>query len=207
MCSVTSCQCVLSREVQAGAHTLWIDNFSKNRRWDIPDLMKGVFHQGLWTGFAVRRGPRDLTMALITGDDGTVIPAMPEKPLDRVDTLRRYLLKQWFKDEKSELWYDRSLGVKWRTHNVPLRPRTENVDSKYRKRLDRRADSLENLHPWKVEDINVGENMGFARVMRTLYDEHNREEAVAGPVGTEDTAIVMDVDLFDKAVKVTHAIQ
>ena len=53
----------------------------------------------------------------------------------------------------------------------------------------------------------MGENMGFARVMQMLYDEHNWEEVVPGRVCTDYTAIVMDVDLFDKAVKVTHVIE
>ena len=142
-------------------------------------------------------------MRMIRGGDGNHIPAMPVDPFEHRAHIQGVLLRSTFGRQNPHQRFDKSLLFRWEVNNVPLRPvvragmRQDYIDG-----LNRRADSLDNLHPIRLIDINPGENVGFARVMKQLSDENNWDDKLDEPSCNKYTAMFMDCDLFDKCVKV-----
>jgi hypothetical protein len=185
---------------------MWMDNYSKNLKWHMPDVGKGTFHQGLWTGFAVRACPEPISMRLCRDQAGDIIPAMPDNPFDFADTMKRTLLPVMFaRGENTHLRFEVSAVFNWEVDNVPLRPDSNREDMKpeYAESLNKHSDTLEHLYPLRLLDINCGENLGFARCMKSLSDEKNWEGQLNMPACRNYTSMFMDCDLFDKCVKVT----
>ena len=200
------------RQIVSGPHTMWMDNYSKNVKWQCPDVAKGTFHQGLWTGFAVRACTADVSMKFVLDQTGSVVPAMPDDPFTFKDMVQDGLLKSMFdRGDRSNFRFRSSLVFKWKVNNVPLRPQLCNVpnvasQARYRAGLERHADSLDHLHPLKLLDINCGENVGFAMCFERLSTEKNWTGRSDQPSCDTYTSMFMDCDLFDKCVKVLHSI-
>ena len=182
---------------------MWMDNYSKNLAWHLPEVGKGVFHQGLWCGFAARACTAAISMRMIRGGDGNHIPAMPVDPFEHRAHIQGVLLSSTFGRQNPHQRFDKSLLFRWEVNNVPLRPVVRaGMRQDYIEGLNRRADSLDNLHPMRLIDINPGENVGFARVVKQLSDENNWDDKLDEPSCNKYTAMFMDCDLFDKCVKV-----
>lgn len=196
------------RRVEAGPHTMWMDNYSKNVKYSVPDIGKGTFHQGLWTGFALRACTENISMKLMHDESDNVIHAMPGDPFAFRQQVQEGITSSMFdRGPKSHLRFRSSCIFKWRVDNVPLRPRVENIPAtaEYalrRGRLANHADSLDHLHPQRLLEINCGENAGFARCMKLLSQEKNWEQDDDKPACEVYTSMFMDCDLFDKCVKV-----
>ena len=191
------------REVQDGPHAMWMDNYSKNLAWHLPEVGKGVFYSGLWCGFAARACTANISMRLIRDGNGNHIPAMPVDPFENRAHIQVSLLSSTFGRPNPHQRFDSSLVFQWNVTNVPLRPVVqEGMRQEFIDGLNRRADSLDNLHPMRLIDINPGQNIGFARVMKLLSEENNWDGKVDEPACSKYTAMFMDCDLFDKCVKV-----
>ena len=69
------------RIVKSKPHSLWIDNFSKITKWQIPSAEKDLFVSMLWTGYALRAYPFEIDMTFKKDPlFNEVIPAMPLSP-------------------------------------------------------------------------------------------------------------------------------
>ena len=197
----------------AGAHTMWMDNYSKNVKFSVPDIGQGWFHQGLWTGFALRACPEDISMSLLHDEADNLINAMPANPFDYRKIVQDGITNSMFdKGDKCHLRFRSSYRCKWKVNNVPLRPSVENLPAtahyaEHRRKLADHADSLDHLHPHRLLDINCGENAGFARCMKMLSFERNwGGEQPDKPACDKYTSMYMDCDLYDKCVKVCFSI-
>ena len=183
---------------------MWMDNYSKNLKWHCPDVDRGTFNKGLWTGFAVRAcTDQNIRMTCCSTDLGS-LPAMPDDIFEPQDNIAIGLLRAIFeRGDRAHMRFHKSLVFNWKVNNVPLRPDIQDdmtqseVDG-----LNRHADALDHLYPLRLIDINCGENMGFARCMKMLSEEKNWEEDPRKPYCEKYTFMFMDCDLFDKCLKV-----
>ena len=196
------------REVLAGPHTLWMDNYSKLLAHDLPDVDKGTFFSGLWTGWAAKKSTAAVSMRHVTNNYNQKLPAMPEDPSEFAPSLVQELVNSMFdsRGERSHLRFAASNLYKWEVNNVPLKPLLHKVPEQFREGLNKGADGLEHLYPLGLEPINCGENVGFARCIKLLSDARNWEgNDEDRPRCKKYTAMVMDVDLFDKMIKVIYS--
>ena len=180
---------------------MWIDNFSKHSRWQLPHLDEGVYKSCLWTGFAVNKFRDDgLSMALKRTPSGNAIPAMPDSPFLYLTMFK----DAWaaFEESSGMLNYNNSRVVRWKVRNVPLGPLKKNVPRKYHGALDRKPGSLHGLYPEKLVDLNVGANDDFGKLFKNLLDEHNK----TGPDGKAEKYLVLNLDcnIYDRVMKVSN---
>ena len=197
------------REVLAGPHYLWMDNYSKLVAHDMPDVDKGTFHSGLWTGWAAKKSTAPVSMRHVTNNYNQPLPAMPEAPFDYASSVVQELVNSMFdsRGERSHLRFAASNLYKWEVNNVPLKPLPHKVPELFREGLNKGADGLEHLYPMGLSAVNCGENVGFARCIKSLSDARNWEgNDEERPRCKKYTAMVMDVDLFDKMIKVIYSL-
>jgi hypothetical protein len=162
----------MSRKVQAGPHTIWIDNFSKVYGMKIPSVDLGSWRDCLWTGVAIKKynGP-ELNMRLVTKPDGTTETAMPDDMFAYVDQL-----KAMFQEHRVTGSYQaKCLTARWRVNNVPLKPDHRRVNNdKWRAALRSGLDKLEHMYPKELIALNIGGNAGLGKIMRVHYEENKQ---------------------------------
>ena len=137
-------------------------------------------------------------------NNGAIIPAMPEDPFAGKHTLMT-MMKTLVYGMKTtpHLYYDQSMVHRWKVNNVPLRPKPENVPEKFKPALLAHRESLNNLFPEKMIDINIGSNAGVAQILRDYY----MERGMNLPDGHADAptmyhVLVVDCNIFDSMAKV-----
>lgn len=189
-----------TRDVKETAHVLWMDNFSKNLAWTIPQLGEGAYKSCMWTGFAIKQFIHDqeldmkLKIDVATGD---VIPAMPDNPFRyQKQFMRKY---QTVEGDEGMLGFDTSKVVMWQVNNVPLKPKTANAPLRYHDAL-KITESLHNFYPEKLVDLNPASNEHSMKLFKSVLDELHADEAAGSPAVYK--AMTLDVAIYDQALKV-----
>lgn len=186
-------------EVRAGPHTLWIDNFSKNSGYQIPDLAKGVFASSLWTGSALKQYPHNIDLRPKLNDDGDMIPIMPDDPFVHALRLQRVFNTYIKQPQNPMMRHATSMVAKWQVNNVPLKPKVLKVPDKYKEAVTNSYDSLKDFYPEKIVEHNIGSNEGLSAVMRQVYDESVTD---VDPQERRYRIINADCNIFDRCIKV-----
>ena len=194
-------------------HTIWIDNFSKLRAFQIPNLGHGAFANCLWTGMAIRTCEElDQTSLALKRTNDIITPAMPLELIadttrdDVFELITMYgdliLDKTLDKTKRApcrmEL-FENSLVHTWKVNNVPLKPEANNVTrTRHKQAITNKCDSLKNLYPDSILKWNVGSNEGLAQVLRKVYEDAGIH--VSDP--HKYTVLNADCNIFDRIVKV-----
>ena len=185
--------------IKTQPHTVWVDNFSKNIAWQLPKIEHGVYKPCLWTGFALKLFTQqpDLDMYLKRDALGNIIPAMPDNPLP----YKQSLVALYRKNEKAVgmKQLETSYVQRWAVNNVPLKPLVVNVPAQYHAALAI-TESIHNLYPEKLVDLNPGDNGDTMKVFKGMLDEKLAAQAAGEPATY--TMINLDMDIYDKALKV-----
>ena len=199
----------LCRNIKNRPHSLWVDNFNKMSKWQIPSAEKEMYALMNWTGYALRLYPFEIDMTFRKDPyDNEVVPAMPIEPLKflpRVlEKMKRFVYDG--KENPSRKFLD-SLSVLWAVHNVPVAPDAKNtvIPAEFANGIAAKRDRLRNLHPEKLIDENIGSNKGLARVLRDIHDERGwgiEEHEENAP--TEYSVLNVDCNIFDRILKVHH---
>lgn len=199
-CFNLTCSCSAIKEK---AYTLWIDNFSKIRKFQIPHLDIGVWRDCLWTGFALREYKGDdIDMGILRSDSNEVIPAMPNNPF-QFETSLKATFRQFAAANMEQL--EGSNVHLWQVNNVPLKPIPakaedyEPVPARYLSRILADPDKLDNLYPEKIIKENIGQNNGFCQIFRDVYEEHEMD---VNNESCKYLALNLDCNIFDRLLKV-----
>ena len=188
---------MLIREVELGPHVVWVDNFSKHIKWQLPKLHEGMFKACLWTGVAYKQWSKDepLDMTIKLDPTGARIPAMPNNPFLFRSHLRALYVK---KEKETPIYqYERSMVVNWEVNNVPLKPLAANVPARYHAVLEG-SSKLNNLYPSDLIDLNVGANDDFFKIFKKFYEDRS----AAAPLNTKYNVLMMDCNIYDRLMKV-----
>jgi hypothetical protein len=198
---------IFNSAVKEKAYTLWIDNFSKIRKFQIPHLNIGVWRDCLWTGFALRQHKgADIDMSILRNQDQEVIPAMPDDPFEFELSLKTIFRNRAAKDV---MQLSNSNVNTWKVNNVPLKPipveadDDEPVPPLYLAKILEDPDKLDNLFPEKIVEENIGSNVGFCQIFRKVYDDHEMD---VDNVSCKYLALNLDCNIFDRLVKVMFLI-
>ena len=199
------CDAILSEIRETGVYTLWIDNYSKMSRWQIPNLDSGAYKSCLWTGFAVKSwtnilDPSDeIDMTVRQSPSLQRVPAMPEKLFD---AWPRFVESYKQMESCSDVYrLQNSFVQNWQVNNVPLKPTPETCNERYRTALAQSTDSMDSLFPEKLIDINVGENEGLVKICRNLLKEH--QEQCQRNMSERYLVLNVDCNIFDRMLKVS----
>ena len=185
-------------------HTVWLDNFSKIYGCRFPNIDKGAWTNCLWTGIALHKylGATRVTMDIIRDANGNDVPAMP----DNVFAMVAMLQEVWMA-YKATLDYRRhSLVSKWKVSCVPLKPQAENMpEGIWKQAIEQDVNTLRPLYPKAILPINIGSNLGLARIMRSHYIDNHQDVVETRrdprPCG-KYTAFNADIDIFRRTLKV-----
>jgi hypothetical protein len=180
---------------------VWLDNFSKTRGMQMPSIDAGTWADCLWTGRALREHKGGvLTMDVLFDDDDEIIPAMPEDPLAFMPKFVK-LFKKACVTTADMYRHASSCVVRMDVRNVPLKPLPAMVGSpRHQAALTDGHDNLNSMVPDCLLKINIGSNIGLARILR---DHYEAEEQHINRGCNRYTAFNMDCNIFDRTFKVT----
>ena len=197
---------MMYRIVKSKPHSLWIDNFSKITKWQIPSAEKDLFVSMLWTGYALRAYPFEIDMTFKKDPlFNEVIPAMPLSPLVYVNKVLQNIKRFVYNRPNPSRRYGTSLSVQWSVNNVPVAPDKNNdrIPSRFKEAIGANRDNLRNLYPEKITSENIGSNDGLGRIMKELQEERNwRKTGNDENACKEYSVITADCNIFDRIVKV-----
>jgi hypothetical protein len=187
-------------KVQDGPHTRWVDNFSKAIGRQLPNIEIGTWADCLWSGVALKKytGLSNITMDLLHDVNGDIVPAMPRQLTDNgaVETAMQLFTSNTITLE----YYATSMVTQFSVQNVPLKPLWFNVTNpKWKAFLKSEADLLSNMYPQSLLALNIGSNLGLARIMRNHYVSEGQD--VEGKC-LRYTAFNSDIDIFNRILKV-----
>jgi hypothetical protein len=177
---------------------VWVDNFSKTLGRQLPSIQVGAWSNCLWTGVALRQCDVRLgiSLKLMTNEDGETIPAMPEDPFEYVSDVT----KMWTKYRPGLDYRDNSMMVRWKVCSVPIKPALHLVDDdSYRQALKDKACGLDTMYPKELVAENIGALVGFARVMRTHYEDKKQDREGECK---QYTVFNVDIKIYEMMVKV-----
>jgi hypothetical protein len=177
---------------------LWVDNFSKNRGYSVPNVDRGVYASCLWTGASVFRcEDQTISDSVVLCANGSVRPAMPENILERQEAVALTVQSVLREDY---MLFDDSLVNKYDVRTIPLKVDTQKFPE-IAHIIDHPMNSLDNVYPAGLMDINIGSNRGLAIILRKMYTEHGME-----PGGSCDRYLSLNVDenIFWRTLKVTY---
>lgn len=146
----------------------------------------------------------NVDMKLEVDVDGKTVPAMPDDPFERVEELKQLFLMANDPATDQLRRYDASLSHRLDVRTVPPKPEPNLLtNERHRTALIKGHDSLDNLHPGGIFKMNIGANVGLLQLLRTHYE--NEGQNVDGQC-EKYSAFVMDIDIFNRVIKVcTHA--
>ncbi len=126
------------------------------------------------------------------------LPAMPPNLFD--DAHVGQLVGLWNTHITNTTYYETSFVHKWKVNNVPLKPAAHKVSNpKWRQALRDRVDDLDTMHPRELMALNIGSNIGLARVVRRHYEDRKQDKD--GECKTY-SAFNVDCNIFDRIIKV-----
>ena len=200
--SISTCVChhvSARREVKTRPHVVWLDNFSKTRVRQVPDLAHGSWADCLWTGRALRAYPRDdVSLDCVHDATGSVIPIMPNDLFERSDELLE-IFERCCVNKPMER-HGSSLAHLYDVRSIPLKPNPQKVEKKsHRDALTDDHDRLNTLIPESIQAINIGSNLGLATILRRHFEEQNQH--VRG-MCEKYTCFMVDCNIFDRILKV-----
>jgi len=188
----------------------WADNFSDTYAASMP-TGSAPFKLCLWTVIMAKRHPVFApNFRLHYRQDGTLIPAMPKRPLHYATTIEREMTTIV---SRGMFLHDSSITLKLDVRNVPLKPwlkKNREDESKELKdfltqdrynHLQRvfasRHDGPTFMQPLKLASYNIGSNSGL---LHYLKDAHSRF------IGRNKyTVIVTDCNIFMRIAKASHS--
>jgi hypothetical protein len=186
------------RLVKLNPHVIWWDNFSKFKAYQIPTLDKGTYNQMLWTGKALRIPRTYVSMQCHTYDNGDIIPAMPDDLFLEADNMMEFFCG--VNEGDAMLQHDESLLTQLNVQRVPLMPDVTKVtNEKHKAAINDRHDALDNLCPEGIDPRNIGSRIGFLSLMK----EHCQEQLQFDDICDEYSIFNLDVDIFNRCLKVT----
>jgi hypothetical protein len=195
------CCLLLFRHIKDNkAHTLWLDNFSKIRAMQFPDLELGAWQDCCWTGYAVRESRVDVDMSIRTDNETKEIePAMPHHIYDMYPTLKQTFLQHNTNTAECPMRYSSSLTTLLVVKNVPLKPSHHKLRKpEHKQAVHEGHDSLDNCFPEGIVATNIGSNKGLLQLMRNHY-----ESVCVANVGQRYSCLNVDANIFDRILKVT----
>ena len=158
----------------------------------------------LWTGVAIRQYAGTLAVDMrCVYSSGYFVPAMPINPwakmkdvLDMLDALCTTAgnMSMLFEGSKMHVW-----GV----NTIPITPATHNLPAEVQTRLATTPTRLHNFYPKGLLPHNIGSNEGLAKVIRIQMQDMGLEPPGAPP--TKYSAMLSDINIFDRVIKVTQA--
>lgn len=160
------------REIISRPHVLWVDNFSKCLATSVPDSMLGAYKACLWTGFAVFAcTDESISDTVVHNLDGSVRPAMPDDILDGSQEVARAL-----HHVIGQGWqlYSTSLVATYDVRNIPPKIDTH-VFPELAQTIEDPKNTLFNVYPNGLVDMNIGSNRGLAAVIRQLYEQYGMQ--------------------------------
>lgn len=159
-------------EILSRPHVLWVDNFSKCLATAVPDAMHGAYKACLWTGSAVFScTDESISDTVVHNLDGSVRPAMPDDILDGSQAVGRalhHVLGQGWK------LYSTSLVATYDVRTIPLKIDTK-VFPELAPTIEDPKNTLFNVYPNGLVDMNIGSNRGLAVVIRQLYEQYGMQ--------------------------------
>jgi hypothetical protein len=181
------------------AHTLWLDNFSKIRAMQFPDLELGAWQDCCWTGMAIRVSRVEVDMSIRMNNETKVIePAMPHDVYELYPTLKSIFLKYNGATNECPQRHATSLTTLLGVNNVPLKPsHTKLRKPEHRQAVHEGHDSLDTCFPEGIVGINIGSNKGLLQLMRNHY-----ESVCVANVGKKYSCLNVDANIFDRILKV-----
>ena len=163
--SAASAGLTVCREVEAGVHVVWLDNFSKFYAIAVPVLASGACAECLWTARGLHRyvGPA-VSTAMLPGVRG--MPLSFFSP--RITAL--FKAKMAAADPLSVSFLKDSLCFKHNVRKLPLKPDVDAaVDPALAGVLRESRDGMRNFFPLGMMPENIGSNRGLLLVLRQLY--------------------------------------
>jgi hypothetical protein len=181
------------------AHTLWLDNFSKIRALQFPDLELGTWQDCNWTGMAMRVSRVDVDMNLRLNEAKEIEPAMPHHVYKIYPTMKHAFMVLNPSTPKCPKLHTKSLTTLLGVKNVPLKPSHETLNKpEHRAAVHEGHDSLDTCFPEGIVAINIGSNKGLLQLMRNHY-----ESVCVANAGKRYSCLNVDANIFDRILKVT----
>ena len=138
--------------------------------------MNGVYATCNWTGVAAfETTDPSVDDRVVRGQNGEVVPAMPKRILDHNRAVRDNI-KLVMREDRD--YHERSAVKRYDVRNVPPKINTK-IHTRLRDRIESRTNTMDNVHPVKLIDMNIGSNSGLCAIVRQLYDEYNMDNADA----------------------------
>ena len=132
--------------------------------------MQGVYATCNWTGVAAFQTTDPLVDDRIVRDEaGEVVPAMPKHILDHNRAVRDNI-KLVMREDRD--YHERSTVKRYDVRNVPPKINTK-IHTLLRDRIEARTNTMDNVHPVKLIDMNIGSNSGLCAIVKQLHDEYN----------------------------------
>ena len=194
------------RQVASQAHVIWLDNFSKNFRMQLINISKAALRDALWTGVALREyAPDDVSLDIVHRR-GFEVSAMPERPFADLHFMLQTLVQVTEDEGEMPHLYDSSLMRMWGVNSVPVTPRREKLPADTLAALRRAPDRLSNFYPTGLMKMNVGSNIGLARVMKQLLIDHGHLPVDPDNNPAKYMVMTVDINIFDRIIKVIYII-
>jgi hypothetical protein len=194
------------RKLTEGAHTTWIDNFSKVYAAGLQGILTPSYAECLWTGVAIRPYAGSKVFDLHP-DHQVTDDCMPEDLFDdgienRLFKLVENQMQSCVKrnDDGDVRMMEKSWCVRMKVNSVPLKPHVNEVDSKYLRRvLNESRDGMTFFRPQAILPHNIGSNRGLLQILRDRMDVYANNKADGKP---RLDIINSDPNIFARIIKV-----
>jgi hypothetical protein len=189
--TVVSC-----RGLKNGVTVEWWDNFNRWYSMGVKTLANNSVRSGDWTvrGFRVPATPCYIDVTLTP-----LMCTMPDDPLERsvVSTVLEYCMVHAY----NETFLAKSFATKLSVNRVPVKPDMKNCHTTpaVRKRVRERGSSMKFFHPEGIEPVNIGENRGLCKIVKSWLDEHRQARH------PRMRMICVDIDIYWRIAKVSSA--
>ena len=90
----------------------------------------------------------------------------------------------------------------WGVSTIPITPATHNLPAEVVTRLTTTPTRLHNFYPKGLLPHNIGSNEGLAKVIRIQMQDMGLEPPGSPP--TKYSAMLSDINIFDRVIKVSH---
>ena len=164
---------------------------------------RAMLADALWTGVAIRKyaGSVPVDMRCVHFG-GYFVPAMPINPWSKVRDVLTMLDMLCTTGGNMSMLFEGSKMHVWGVSTIPITPATHNLPAEVQTRLATTPTRLHNFYPKGLLPHNVGSNEGLAKVIRIQLQDMGLEPPGAPP--TKYSAMLSDINIFDRVIKVTH---